>query len=179
MAELWMSMDIDDELATNQLAYYQTLLKQKTHGDWEDPEDFHITLDYIGEDESGADKVVEAMHLFEKEIDSSMYNQYIFGNKVNRFDGGAMWVGVDNSFRLYQIHYGLEEKLKQVGYQKPKSKFVGYTPHITMAYNTPKIDFTFKMNKVAIPLSNITLWNSFKVNGQYVDNFLYRIDLNK
>ena len=108
-----------------------------------------------------------------------MYNQYIFGNKVNRFDGGAMWVGVDNSFRLYQIHYGLEEKLKQVGYQKPKSKFVGYTPHITMAYNTPKIDFTFKMNKVAIPLSNITLWNSFKVNGQYVDNFLYRIDLNK
>ena len=177
MAELWISMDIDDEMAKNQLAYYQTVLKGYTHGDWCDPNDFHITLDYIGENEDDFEKVVDAMKIYEKETD--LYNQYVFANKVGRFDKGAMWIGVDDSFKLYQIHYRMEELLEQVGYQKAPGSFPNYTPHITMAFNTPKMDFTVKMSKVPIPVTNITLWNSFKVNGQYVDNFLYKINLTK
>lgn len=177
MAELWIAMDIDDEYAKNQLAYYQALLKQKTHGDWEDPNDFHITIDYIGENEDNFEKVVDAMKLYQKETD--VFNQYVFGNHIRRFDGGALWIGVDESFKLYKIHYRLEELLDQVGYVKAPSKFPNYTPHITMAFNTPKIDYEIKMNKIPIPVTNITLWNSFKVNGEYVDNVLYKINLIK
>lgn len=178
MAELWVSFDIDDSMSLNQLEYYQTLMKQKTNADWKDKNDFHVTIDYVGEDESGAEQVVEAMKILERNLDKSMFNQYLFGNKINHF-GNTLWIGVDNSFKLYRIHYALEEIFKMIGYQKPESKFNGYTPHITMASNADDIELDMPMRKVPIPFTNITLWNSFKVNGQYVDNFLYRIDLIK
>ena len=178
MAELWVSFDIDDTIALNQLEYYQTLMKLKTDADWEDKNDFHITLNYVGEDESGAEQVIKAMKILEHNLDESFFNQYIFGNKINNF-GNTLWIGADNSFKLYRIHYALEDIFKQIGYEKPKAKFDGYTPHITMAYNAKETDWNVAMKKVPIPLTNITLWNSFKVNGQYVDNFLYRINLTR
>lgn len=177
MASLWLSMDIDSKVAQDQIAYYQTILKSKTYGDWEDPTQFHITLDYLGKDETDFEKVVEAMKLFEKE--NTLFNQYVFANKINRFDGGALWMGVDECQKLYDIHYAIEEKFKQVGYQKAPDKFEGYTPHITLAFNTPEIDYEIKTKKIPVPVTNITLWNSFKVNGQYVSNYLYKIDLTR
>ena len=85
-----------------------------------------------------------------------------------------MWIGVDNSWLLYDIRYKLREIYTEVGYTPAPDKFKGYTPHITMAYN---IDMkpNIEMKPVTIPLTNISLWNSFKVNDAYVDNVLYSI----
>lgn len=177
MAQLWLSMDIENTATQNQIAYYQTILKSKTYGDWEDPTNFHITLDFLGEDETDSDKVIEAMKLFEKE--NTLYNQYVFGNKINRFDKGVLWMGVDDCQKLYDIHYALEDKFKEVGYQKAPDKFKEYTPHITLAYNAPNENYDIETSKVPILVSNITLWNSFKVNGEYVTNYLYKIDLTR
>ena len=179
MAQLWLSMDIKDSLVQNQIAYWQSFIKTKVQADYENPTAFHITIDFLGEDETEFEKVVEAMHLFEKEYDG--FNQHVFANKIGRFDGGAMWMGVDDSFKLYKIRYLMREKYKLVNYTPAPDKFKGYTPHITLAYNAPEnFDYSaIKTTKIPVPVSNITLWNSFKVNGEYVSNVLYSIDLMK
>ena len=179
MAQLWLSMDIKNPMEQNQIAYWQSYMKTKVKAEWENPTAFHITLDFLGEDETDFEKVEQAMRLFEQNYDK--YNQYIFANKINRFDGGAMWMGVDDSMKLYEIHYLMREYYKQVGYIPAPSKFEGYTPHITLAYNSPQ-DFDYssiKTTKIPLLVSNVTLWNSFKVNGEYVDNILYSVDLTK
>jgi len=179
MAQLWLSMDIKNPMEQNQIAYWQSYMKTKVKAEWENPTAFHITLDFLGEDETDFEKVEQAMRLFEQNYDK--YNQYIFANKINRFDGGAMWMGVDDSMKLYEIHYLMREYYKQVGYTPAPSKFEGYTPHITLAYNSPQ-DFDYgsvKTTKIPLLVSNVTLWNSFKVNGEYVDNILYSVDLTK
>ena len=178
-AQLWLSMDIKNSMEQNQIAYWQSFMKTKVHGDWEQPTAFHITLDFLGEDETDFQRVVEAMHLFEDNNDK--YNQYVFAHNIGRFDGGAMWMGVDDSMKLYDIRYQMREYYKQVGYTPAPDKFKGYTPHITLAYNTPK-DFDYrsvKTSKIPILVSNVTLWNSFKVNGEYVDNVLYSVNLTR
>ena len=46
----------------------------------------------------------------------------------------------------------------------------------------PPKDFDYgsiKTTKIPLLVSNVTLWNSFKVNGEYVDNVLYSVDLTK
>jgi 2'-5' RNA ligase len=175
MAQLWLSMDISDNMVKQQLAYYQNILKHKMTGDWEDPNDFHVTVDFLGEDETDFEKVVEGMKLFEKQ--NKCFNQYVFASGVNRFPQGALWIGVNSSFKLYQARYQLEECFNRVGYQKAPSKFKGYTPHITMAYDASQNIPDINVHGIAIPFDNITLWNSFKVNGQYVDNVLFKIKL--
>ena len=174
MSELWFSMDIDDATIQNKIAYVQTLLKQQTQADWQDPTTFHITLDYIGDTDNDSELVVEAMKMYEKEI---VFNKpVLIANKINYFDK-VVWMGVDNSMPLYQIHYALEQNLKEVGYQKPESKFASYTPHITLAYNTVNTEANVDFEPFEIPITNITLWNSFKCNGSYIENYLYKIRL--
>ena len=173
--QLWLSMDIDDYNARNNLAYYQTMMKQQCNGDWEEPSAFHITIDFLGEDETDYDKAEEAMHIFHQRYNKYDYiGKSLYGNLVNTFEGGVLWIGVDNSWLLYDIRYKLREIYTEVGYTPAPDKFKGYTPHITMAYN---IDMkpSIEMKPVTIPLTNISLWNSFKVNDAYVDNVLYSI----
>lgn len=174
---LYIALTIDDPQVVEQLAGYQTTLKRLVSGgDWVDPSTFHVTIDYLGDGEDDFTKVVRAMRRFERL--NVLRNQYVFARGVHRFDGGAMWIGMDQSLKLYQLRYALRELMAQEGYHHRPDDFPEYTPHITMAFNTPDEVPVMEFGAgVAVPVRDVVLWNSPKCNGAYIDNALCAIHL--
>jgi 2'-5' RNA ligase len=133
-------------------------------------------MDFLSDDEKEFDIVVQALKMFEKN-NYEFKNQYVFASGINRFDMNATWIGLNDSLKLYKIKYLINDYLKQLGFDKKKSKFKEYVPHITLGFNCENKPINIKVNKIAIPVDNITLWNSFKCNGKYISNYLYAVNL--
>ena len=176
MNSLYMSVDITDRQTIDSLKYCQILAKQKIKGNFVDDNSFHITVDFLGDNETDINLVKEAMNLFKERYGEEYHSFYVFANTLNRFDMGAAWIDVNNSFKLYQIHYLLQQLYQEVGYQKKKDKFEGYTPHITFAYDTEEF-IPFKLPRTPILVDNISLWNSPKMNGEYITSAAHIIKL--
>lgn len=171
MSSLYLAVTISDKQTRDTLGLYQTQLKQQLEGDWVDSTTFHITVEHLGNDEVDSKKVINGLKLFEERYKPKSF--YAFATKVNRFEQNVLWIGVNNSFKLYEMRYQILDMLKETGYQKMESKFEGYTPHITMGFKVEDKSFVCDIKKVPILIDNITLWNSFKCNGAYVENKLY------
>ena len=176
MTSLYLAMDIHDKQTINMLRYCQTLVKQAISGTFVDESTFHITIDYLNDNDKNADLVISAMLLFKERYLPAFKPFYVFGEHVNRFDGGACWLDVNNAFSLYQIRYLIRKLLKEVGYKKIKDTYDDYTPHITLAYDVYE-DCAIHFDKVPVLVDNITLWASPKCNGAYIDNCLYQLKL--
>lgn len=173
MASLYLAVMIDDKKTRDALAFYQTLVKQKVSNgpDWVQPETFHVTVDFLGDTERDADLVVDALKDVERRI--TRHNEFVFASGVHRFEQGAAWVGVNQSLKLYQVRNALREAMTARGYELPKSRFDGYTPHITLGFDVPDVDLSVSGFNIPVAFDNITVWNSFKCNGSYVENSLY------
>ena len=174
---LYIAVELDDK--TKQLlSEKQLILKQNCKGDIEDPTRFHITIDFLGNDTQNIDLVIEAMKQVDKEcnfkkIDAIAKNFYTFNN-----NSVVSWIGVENSFDLYKIKYALREAYEKVGYNPPKDKHDGYTPHITMAYNFECNDNISKeFDGIPFIIDNVSLWNGFKCNDEYIHNKIFGINL--
>lgn len=176
MSSLYAAVDITDKNTLSMLNYCQVLAKQKVPGDYVDNQTFHITIDFLNNDETDNDLVQLALKKFKDNYADEFKSFYVFAEGLYRFDGGACWMGVHQSFKLYKMKYIFNKLLKEVGYKKAEESFDGYTPHITFAFNTPEFEY-MKLARVPIPIDNLTIWNSPKMNGSYVTNVLYKIDL--
>lgn len=171
---LFIMVDFNNE--TKQLLYQkQKLLVNNFDGEFETFDKFHITLKFLDENDGDMNKAIEAM----VKLDKINLNKFeIIAKDFHNFDGGTYWIGVNNSLELYKIKYKIEEILKSVNYNLKPEKFDGYTPHITMGYNLKKKNkFNEKFEGIPIIIDNICLWHSYKVNGEYMQNVLYRINL--
>ena len=180
MNELYIALPVNDETTRAQLAAKQTLISQNTTGDWEPPETFHVTIDFLGEVSSDDTLlVVEAMKRLEANaVDLGLHGRYVFVHGVHRFNHGVIWLGLDQSMVLYKINHALREYMADLGYQHRKDDFDGYTPHITMGYECGDVpDLPDDAPGVPLHVGQIVLWNSPKCNGTYIENSLYIANL--
>jgi len=161
-----------DEKTNKRLKEKQHLLKlNSTQGDFVQPETFHITVTfcvggYTGYSRSDYMKALDEFGKRYKDklkpFDLKLQN---FGQFPGRDDNGnVVWVGVRDSFPLYEIKKDLEETIQSMQFKMEKSQFKGYTPHITMAYDCKlKEDFnTLFEEDEPVTIKSVCLWDSFK-----------------
>lgn len=174
---LYLAVEIPEDIK-RKLAVPQTTLKQNClDGEWEDPTKFHITVRFLTEDNDyeTQKKAIEALKLFEVTYQPKKFE--IIAKNFYKFEQGVMWIGVHNSFPLYEIKYQIEDCFKKVGRELPKDQFEGYTPHITMGYNVKeKPNFNQEFEGIPIVIDNVSLWPSIKANDSYIHNKLFGVN---
>jgi len=171
---LYIMVDFNNE--TKQKLYEkQLILKQNCSGKFENFSAFHITVSFLSEEIKMQNEALKAM----QSLDKLKYKKFqIFAKDFKNFEGGIYWVGVHNCLELYKIKYDIEKFLKQENFNISPSKFTGYTPHITMGYNVEELkEFNKTFKEIPIIIDNICLWHSRKVNDEYIQECLYRINL--
>lgn len=169
---LFLVVELDND--TKQKIYVEQMkAKRKVDGKWEDQTRFHISIKDLKD--SNFKDIEKAMSLF-KHIYNPVKEDAIVKN-IFRFEQGVSWAGIDNNFPLYKIKYQFEDCCKKLNINLPKDSFDGYTPHITIGYNVGEYKM-IETNAIDFKIDNICLWNGFKVNSEYIHNFLYKINFN-
>lgn len=163
----------------NKLNQRQVLLKQNSvSGDWSDKETFHITVLYAGKDIVDRKQYMDALDKLKEKFtpqpfDLKMQNYGFFGEGDKR----VAWVGVKDSLPLYQLKYDLESILKENNAPVEKSRFNGYTPHITMGYDV-EVNEGFNTqfeDDTTMTVQSLCLWDSYKANDTYITNKIYEV----
>lgn len=173
-----------DQQTMQKLKQKQLEVKQGSiKGDFVQPETFHITVLFCVGGTSGYSRTeyINALDEYKKRFNPRQFNIQLenYGQFENSKDGNVVWVGLKNSFPLYEIKKNLEDTIKSLNVHVEKSQFSGYTPHITMAYDaTLKDDFDVKFeDSDQITIDSISLWDSFKANGTHIYNKVHEIKL--
>jgi 2'-5' RNA ligase len=125
MPRLFTGIEVPDSIA-QRLA----LKRGGLHGArWIDPENYHITLRFIGDvDRSIAEEVTEAL---DRLADSEAFNLRI--SHLGSFGGDkprTLFAGVDNNPAMQRLQAAQERILQRLGLEPDSRKF---TPHITLA----------------------------------------------
>lgn len=177
-----------DERTIQRLKEKQLLLKQNSkQGNFVQPETFHITVMFCVGGYTGYSRsdYIKALDEFGKRY---KHKYRPFNLRLQNFgqfpgeqsdEGNIVWVGVRDSFPLYQIKKDLEETIKSMQIKMEPPQFKGYTPHITMAYNCILNDGfnTLFEEDEPVPIRSICLWDSFKANDTYIYNKVYELFL--
>lgn len=95
---------------------------------WTDPDDWHVTLAFVGAtDEEGARRVAAAAAAVAEQTASLRVR---LDGGVGTFDGAAIWAGVEYEPELAATAAALRERLCDSGFAIEKRRF---TPHCTIA----------------------------------------------
>lgn len=95
---------------------------------WIDPENYHITLRFIGNvDEPVADDIADTLHHISRpSFELALDGLGAFGNRKPR----SLWAGVKPAPVLAELQAELERSLQRIGLEPEHRHF---TPHITLA----------------------------------------------
>lgn len=92
---------------------------------WVDPGNFHVTLRFIGEVDEGLASDIDAALL---RLSSPRFSLALAG--VGQFGTRMLWVGVEKSQPLLQLHGKVESALQRMGLPPETRRF---TPHVSLA----------------------------------------------
>lgn len=96
---------------------------------WRPPENFHLTLAFIGEtDRHGFSAAIDALSAIDApSFELRLSGVGFFGDKQPR----TLWAGVEPSPALDHLQAKTERALRRAGFDLEKRKF---KPHVTLAY---------------------------------------------
>ncbi|HLJ20913.1 MAG TPA: RNA 2',3'-cyclic phosphodiesterase [Stellaceae bacterium] len=92
---------------------------------WVDPGNFHVTLRFIGEVDEGLASDIDAALL---RLSGQRFSLTLSG--VGQFGTRMLWVGVEKSQPLLQLHGKVESALQRIGLPPETRRF---TPHVSLA----------------------------------------------
>jgi len=135
------------------------------HARWVEPENFHITLRFIGEvDESRFDDIDMALSgLRAPSFRLKLSGVDSFGNNSGV---RAVWVGVEHEPALFHLHDKVESALVRAGVPRETQKF---KPHVTLTRSRQRSDARLGefiaghslFQAGPFPISEFTLFSSF------------------
>jgi 2'-5' RNA ligase len=101
---------------------------------WVAPENFHLTLRFIGEvDDETAAAVTAAL----RHVELPCFPLTLAG--VGQFGGHTLWVGVDESTALICLQGAIEKELENIGL--PDADTRPYQPHVKLARSRRRRSF--------------------------------------
>ena len=95
---------------------------------WIDPENYHVTLRFIGDvDDPLADDVADALHQISRpSFELALEGLGAFGSRRPH----SLWAGLKRASALTDLHTELERCLQRIGLAPEHRRFI---PHITLA----------------------------------------------
>lgn len=95
-----------------------------------------------------------------------------------QFNNNIHWIGLSNSFILYQIKNEFEALAQQLNINLLKDQF-NYTPHITIAFNAKRIEpFNTKFDPIDLNINSIILWGyDEKIRNAHISSALHIINM--
>ena len=98
---------------------------------WYDPEDYHITLKFLGNlDETEQPRLVEAARPIAEGTKALAIRAASFGGFPSMRDPSVLWAGVQLSPELDTLAAHLDQAMARVGFRADRRR---YQPHITVA----------------------------------------------
>lgn len=132
---------------------------------WVDPEDFHLTLRFVGEvDGPTADDLASALSLVS--FDRFSFRLSGFGHFERKGRPEALWVAVEDALEIAALKQKVEAACRRVGLPPDDRKFI---PHVTLARLKGQtsdemlarwIEAQQRLNLESIEVSHFTLYES-------------------
>ena len=166
---LFIAIDFDK----NTKSYFQHAKNELenfcTKGRFTDIENFHMTLQFIGElDESNIPKLLNAMQeCVSKHSTFSLTLDTIGSFKKGNFN--ILWIGINYNENLVRIYEELCLTLvhEKIDFdQKPLKPHITFGRQIILKKEIDEIINLLALDKIIIPVNNITLMESKQVNGK-------------
>lgn len=154
MKRLFIAIKIkpDDNMLKQYYALRQALNRSSIK--WVEPENFHLTLKFLGdtyeEGISVVNKVIDTVVRSKRSFDFEITNTGIFGSKYNP---RVIWFGIHDNGRISSLGNEIIDKLDEVGFERDRQNFV---PHLTVG-RIKKIDDKEIFNRVIMNFKKVYL----------------------
>ena len=138
---LFIALCFDDE-TKNALFSASKEAEKSAGGRFSIPENYHLTLVFIGETERKNDieKAISA-------IDFPAFEYRLY--KTGTFDKGIFWVGTEENENLKNLQKIIKKSLDKIGIETEEREFI---PHITLARKfLPDEDFDYSKIESLLP----------------------------
>ena len=164
---LFVAIHFSKEVKSVLLTAIDELKGQVVSGNFTSPDNLHLTLAFIGK----SDKVSAIRGAIDRcavpSFDLAVLGSGHFGN--------LYWVGIENSPKLKALAEGLQNELRQSGFDIENRAF---KPHITLArqVETNKA-VSINVKRTAMTVSRISLMKSERINGRLTYTEIYGREL--
>ncbi|MDP4126521.1 MAG: RNA 2',3'-cyclic phosphodiesterase [Bacillota bacterium] len=177
---LFIGVDLPDEIKENLLKVQSELRHHGASGFWKSVENFHITLEFLGEiDVNRIPLITETLSKVANNHTSFMLNISGLGAFPSFMKPHTLWTGVGgNLHQLSLLRDEIHKKLAQNGFVLEERKF---KPHITLA-SRPNLDgldlsvFQTK-NFGEFTVEEVVLFESSVIQGKRTYTNLYSANL--
>jgi 2'-5' RNA ligase len=150
-------------------------------GRFTNTENFHLTLQFIGEvDESTIPKVISALQESVSKHDTFNLTLDKLGN-FKKGDSNLLWIGIKHNENLSKIfnEIGLALKDKNIAFdEKPLKPHITLGRQIILKKELRELINLLTVDNITIPINNITLMESNHVSGKLTYTPLAVLPLN-
>ncbi|MBU3145158.1 RNA 2',3'-cyclic phosphodiesterase [Clostridium sp. CF012] len=169
---IFIAIDFEKSIKSYLLHIKNKLERYFTKGRLTDIDNFHLTLQYIGElEESNIPKLLNALQECASKHDPFSITLDTLGS-FKKGDSNILWIGINNSEDLMRIYEELCITLKRekIAFDEKPLK-----PHITLGRNIilkkpiDELENLISIENVIIPINNITLMESKRIDGKLVN----------
>ncbi|OGO87855.1 MAG: 2'-5' RNA ligase [Clostridiales bacterium GWF2_36_10] len=168
---LFIAIIFNNEIKSDLLSNIKKLQEASIKGNFTCDENLHLTLAFIGETDrlNGIKKVID-------EIKAVPFLITLGKNGVFKRSGGDIhWVGIERSDELLAVKNQISNNLRSQGFFQENKDFL---PHITLSRETIlKSNIEFKIQKLSMKVTIISLMKSEHIKGKLVYTEIYRKQL--
>lgn len=134
---LFIGIDLEESLKTEIGRYAESLKKMALKGKWKDPDNYHITIKYLGNTEleklEKLEEVLRSVKAISFSLSISGLRAFMKNEKTK-----VVYLGLEGETdALNSVYSQVEEGATSIGF---KGERRGYTPHITLGN-----DISFEM----------------------------------
>lgn len=152
-----------------------------TRGNYTAKNNFHLTLQFIGEVSDSEIRQLQSVILKTAEEMQPFDNLLNTLGEFQKKQRSVVWVGTDAALKLTELYDNLHHHLSHSPLQVNKGSYI---PHISLGRNLllmepfEKVAQLIVWQAIPIKINNITLFESIRLNGRLVYRPLYKINMN-
>lgn len=173
-----------DEEIKNSLYNSLLLLKSSTKsGTFTNKENFHLTVNFIGETKR-LDEVKKAMEqAVEKAGLYDLALEFKSQGKFKRREGDIYWIGVEINEALWKLQKQMVKHLKDVGFYDIDD--LEYRPHITLGRriqlkeSVQAVELGIGNQSLKMRAAKLSLMKSERIQGKLVYTEIYQVQFHK
>jgi len=162
----FIAIELNSEIRQNIFNLLEDLKKIDCHVKWVLPENFHITLKFLG------DVSLDKINAIQKNLNPSFADFKPFSMKLTEFGifpnwkrPRVLWVGIEDQQKNFQnLSKIIEDKLNPLGFKKEERIF---HPHITLA----RIKSFKNISLLSQKISDIIFKNNLRQSINYIALF--------